>query len=188
MIAGSQNPRTGPGAAPWDHPVAKGAAWHVIDEVDVVGLVSDHAVLDRLCDRLEQHADWLPKRPSAREADALRADLRVALGRHVVREERLFTRLFAASLSQPLCHTLIDQVAARHTECLAQAEDIVAALQPDSAAVPCAEAFGYMLRCFFAGCRQAMAFEELALLTLAGDRLTLAARALLTQRLSASAA
>ncbi|TPG54040.1 hemerythrin domain-containing protein [Sphingomonas glacialis] len=167
--------------------MAKPMRWHVIDEIDVVGLVSDHAALDRLCDRLEQHADWLPQRPSPREADALRADLRVALGRHVVREERLFTRVFAGSLAQPLCHTLIGQITAGHSACLAQSEDIVAALQPDAGATLCPEAFGYMLRCFFQGCRQAMAFEELALLALAGDRLTPAARAVLTQRLAAGA-
>lgn len=170
----------------WDHPVARAGSWHVIDELDVVGLVSDHAALDRLCDRLEQHADRLPHAPTPRQADALRGELRVVLGRHVVREERVFARLFAASLAQPLCHTLIDLVAARHSACLAQAEDIVAALQPESGAPLCAEAFGYMLRGFFEGCRQAMAFEELALLTLAGDRLTPVARAMLTHRLARS--
>lgn len=167
------------------HPV-RSSGWHVIDEIDVVGLVSDHAAFDRLCDRLEQHADRLPERPSPREADALRAELRVALGRHVVREERLFARLFAVSLAQPLCHALLDHVTARHSTCLAQAEEIVAALNPEGGATPCAEAFGYLLRGFFQGFRQAMAFEELTLLTLGDERLTPAARAMLTQRLAAS--
>ncbi|WP_157134602.1 hemerythrin domain-containing protein [Sphingomonas sp. PAMC 26605] len=167
------------------HPV-RSAGWHVIDEIDVVGLVSDHAALDQLCDRLEQHADQLPQPPSPREGEALRADLRVALGRHVVREERLFARLFAASRGQPLCHALLDHVTARHSACLAQAEDIVAALNPEAGARLCPEAFGYMLRGFFQGFRQAMAFEELTLLTLGDERLTPAARAMLTQRLAAS--
>lgn len=170
----------------WDHPVAKPLGWHVIDEIDVIGLVSDHAALDLVCDRLELHADRLPQRPSPREADALRADLRVALGRHVVREERQFMRLFAGSRAQPLCGAVIDHISAGHSACLAQAEDIVAALLPESGAPLCAEAFGHLLRCFFQGCRQAMAFEELALLALGGDRLTPAARALLTQRLAAN--
>jgi hypothetical protein len=168
-----------------DHPT-RIAGWHVIDEIDVVGLVSDHAALDQLCDRLEHHADRLPQRPSPRESDALRADLRVALGRHVVREERLFARLFAASRAQPLCHALLDHVTARHSACLAQAEDIVAALNPETGVPLCAEALGYMLRGVFQGFRQAMAFEELALLTLGDARLTPVARAMLTQRLAAS--
>eukprot|EP01037_Dinobryon_pediforme_P031313 gene31313-35742_t len=169
-----------------DYPAGRSTAWHVIDEVDVVGLVSDHAALGRLCDRLEHHADRLPQRPSPAEANALRTELRVAFGRHVVREERLFLRLFAASLAQPLCHALLDHITAQHSACLAQSEDIVAALKPEHGAAPCAEAFGYMLRGFFQGFRQAMAFEELALLTLGGDRLTPVARAMLTQRLAAS--
>lgn len=169
----------------FDHPV-RAAGWHVIDEIDVVGLVSDHAALDRLCDRLEQHADRLPQRPSPREGETLRAELRVALGRHVVCEERLFARLFAASRAQPLCHALLDHVTARHSASLSQAEDIVAALNPESGAPLCAEAFGYMLRGFFQGFRQAMAFEELALLTRGDARLTPVARAMLTQRLAAS--
>jgi hypothetical protein len=41
-----------------------------------------------------------------------------------------------------------------------------------------------MLRCFFQSCRQAMAFEELAILDLARDRLTAPARALLVASLT----
>jgi hypothetical protein len=43
-----------------------------------------------------------------------------------------------------------------------------------------------MLRCFFDGCRSGIAFEELAIRTLADRRLTHEARMLLDSRLQAS--
>ncbi|MCK8785874.1 hypothetical protein M0638_15955 [Roseomonas sp. NAR14] len=48
-----------------------------------------------------------------------------------------------------------------------------------------AEALGYMLRCFFDGCRRALAFEELTLLVLARRHLSAATEALLMACLDA---
>ena len=45
---------------------------------------------------------------------------------------------------------------------------------------------GYMLRCFFDGCRRAMDFTELAILALGERRLTRDARALLIGSLARS--
>ena len=169
-------------------PVGRRSGWHVIDELDLVRLVSDHAALDQLCARIETLADRLPDRPTPQEAEALCDALRIGFGRQVVRDERLLARLFAAELPQPLCHTLLDHIATRHTACLLQAEDIIVALQPNPEASLCSEAFGFMLRCFFQACRQAMAIEEMAVLTLGGQRLTPAARALLVDRIAISCA
>ncbi|MEG3175785.1 hemerythrin domain-containing protein [Sphingomonas sp. RB3P16] len=167
-------------------PAPSGTGWHMIAEIDLVRLVADHAALDRLSDRLEELADRLPQRPGPREAEALCEDLRGRLGQHVVREERLFAALFTAGPSSPLCHALLDQIGRRHTTCLLQAEDVIAALQPDPVEpLLCAEAFGYMLRGFFEGCRQAMANEELAIVALGEARLTPGARRMLTERIAA---
>jgi len=162
--------------------------WHVIDEIDLVGLVADHAGTERLCMRLEACADRLPERPAPAEIDDLCAALQSRVLDHIDREDRLLAAMFADEVRDPLCRALLDHIHARHVACTVLAQDLIASL---NATAPghrtiCAEALGYMLRCFFDGCRAAMAFEELAILALAGTRLTREARALLTHRLAAA--
>ncbi|SDA30163.1 hemerythrin domain-containing protein [Sphingomonas sp. NFR15] len=162
--------------------------WHVIDEIDLVGLVADHAATERLCARLEACADQLPDRPTLAEIDDLCAALQSRILDHIEREDQLLAAMFARTRSAPLCHALLDQIHMRHVACTVLAQDLVAALDATAPGhrTICAEALGYMLRCFFEGCRAAMAFEELAILALAGSRLTREARALLTERLAAA--
>lgn len=160
--------------------------WHMIDEIDLVGMIASHAAIDRLCARLEACADRLPERPAPDEARSLCTELAGRLLPHVEQEEHLLSAMFAHDMAEPLCHTLIDQIGTRHGACVIQAHDLIGALAPAAAGRRplCAEAFGYTLRSFFEGCRAAMAFEELAILTLADKRLTPAARRLLTERLA----
>lgn len=162
--------------------------WRVIDEIDLAGLVAAHAMTDRLCARLEACADRLPERPDPAEAQALCAELQGRLFRHIEHEGQLLDAMFAQDMADPICHTLLDHIATRHAACATQAHDLIGALVPDASGQRslCAEAFGYTLRSVFEGCRAAMAFEELAILTLADKRLTPAARELLTLRLATS--
>lgn len=159
--------------------------WHVIDEIDLIGLVADHAATERLCMRLEACADQLPERPAPAESDALCAALQSRILDHVNREDRLIAAMFAHDLRDPLCRALLDHIHTRHVACTVLAQDLIAAI--DATALGhraiCPEALGYMLRCFFEGCRAVMALEELAILALAGTRLTREARALLAHRL-----
>ena len=162
--------------------------WRVIDEIDLAGLIASHAATDRLCTRLEACADRLPARPDPAEARALCTDLAGRLLLHIEQEEQLLAAMFAHDMANPVCHTLIEYIARRHSACAIQAHDLIGALTPDAPGHRplCAEAFGYTLRSFFEGCRAAIAFEELAILTLADKRLTPGARQALTDRLATS--
>ncbi|AOH85508.1 hypothetical protein AWL63_17760 [Sphingomonas panacis] len=160
----------------------------MIDEIDLVGLVADHAAAERLCARLEACADQLPQRPAPAEIGDLCAALQSSIVDHVESEDRFLATMFAHDLRDPLCHALLDHIHTRHVACTVLAQDLIASLDATAPGhrTICAEALGYMLRCFFDGCRAAMAFEELAIVVLAGTRLTREARALLTGRLAAA--
>jgi len=162
--------------------------WRVIDEIDLAGLVASHATTDRLCTWLEACADRLPERPDPAEALALCAELEGRLLTHIEQEEQLLNAMFARDMADPLCHILIDHIGTCHSACATQAHDLIGALDPDAPGRRhlCAEALGYTMRSFFDGCRAAMAFEELSILTLADKRLTPAARQLLVRRLATS--
>lgn len=165
-----------------------GRPWHIIDEIDLARLVADHAATERLCARLETCADRLPERPEPPEVDELCAALQSHVLNHVEREGQLLVAMFARELPGQPCRALIDHIHARHVACTVQAQDLIAALKARAAGqrTVCAEALGYMLRCFFEGCRAAMAFEELAILHLGEPRLTPGARAVLIDRLAIS--
>jgi len=152
--------------------------WHVIHEVDVVRLIADHLRLAALCDLLERCADDLPTWPSP----ATTAYLRKAL----------------ATLAQPggddrppypTLAELID-IGTRHATDVTHAQDLADALDaaPDGEQRVSPDTLGYMLRCFFNGCRQAMDCEELAILALARHRLTRTAREALLDSLRFRAA
>jgi hypothetical protein len=162
--------------------------WDVVDEIDLVRLVADHTATERLCACLEDCADRLPERPAPEEIDALCEGLQSRVLDHVEREDQLLAAMFERDMPDPLCHSLIAHIHARHVACTVQAQDLISALKAGSAGqrTVCAEALGYMLRCFFDGCRAAMAFEELTILALADTRLTPGARALLADRLASA--
>lgn len=166
--------------------VAFARRWRVIDEIDLVRLIADHSMTDRLCDQLERCADRLPDWPSDAEAERICKALETLVLGDVGREERLLAAMFGRDLAEPLCHTLIESIHMRHAGCVVQAQDLTAMLKAATACKPVisSETFGYMLRCFFEGRRSAMAFGELSILTLGADRLTVAARAALVARLT----
>ncbi|RZM04088.1 MAG: hypothetical protein EOP68_19855 [Sphingomonas sp.] len=160
--------------------------WHVIHDIDLARLIADHARLRDVCDRLEACADALPDGVSDADADAVSRRLRAVVVSHPRDETAVIDALFAADLDDPLTATLVGRIRARHLSNAVEAEDILAALA--GASTPCAEAFGHMLRGFFDGCRRAMEFTELAILTLGAQRLTPDARALLVGGLCGRAA
>jgi len=162
--------------------------WHVIQEIDLVRLVGEHRRRAALCDRLEAVADRLPDRPAPDEAAAIERALAAVVERDERDEIALLRAMLLHGPVQPLARSLIDHIRRRHASDAAAAQELTAALQPTAARdpVPSAETLGHMLRGFFTGCRRAIDFEQLTILTLAGHRLTPDARALLVEALSAN--
>lgn len=156
--------------------------WYMIDEIDLAGMVADHAGLGRLCDDLETMADRLPAPPGDGIVQHLREELVNRVPTHDARESALLARLFDDQATQPGTEPILEQIRCRRASCVVQAQDLVAAFKGDGIA-PGPETLGYMLRSFFQTCRQCMAFEELAILHLGADRLTASASALLVQSL-----
>jgi hypothetical protein len=169
----------------WHGWLAQSQGWHIIDEIDLVAIIASQCDWLRLCARLESVADSLPAGIPSGEAASICKDIgRLADGLHDD-----FTRraemLLGMGPAAPLAHCLISHVAARDAARAVQAYDLIEALIPPAVASPKIdpETLGYMLRCFFEGCRQMVALERLSLLELGGDRLTAAARTLLTDRI-----
>lgn len=158
--------------------------WHMIDEVDLVGMVSDHADLERLCDRLENIADALPHRPTEGAALRLSSELGYLPLGYEDRACALFDRLLGGRPCLPAQTATLGYIRRRIGALAVQAQDLAAAFEADAAVLP-PGLLGYMLRCFFQGCRADMAFEHLAILQFAGSRLTPNARTLLELSLEA---
>ena len=161
--------------------------WHVIHEVDLARLSADHASLRALCDALEACADGLPARLSSEDVARLCGGLQTRIERHEAAEDAFLAALFVHDRHDPLTCALLDHVHQRQAADAAHALDLIVALQATHAAGPCGETLGYMLRCFFDGCRRAIDFEALVILTLGHARLTPEARAMLVEGLRARA-
>lgn len=159
--------------------------WHVIEEVDLMRLIADHCDLERLCAALEAHADDLP-RQFPELAEYLRRALEVSIIAHSGRAEARLSALFGSEGSTPFAQGLLARIRAGRNARAVQAHDLVAALQPDrpEGHVLHADALAFMLRGFSDHCRQAMAFEELAILQLGEARLTTDARAMLSDSIA----
>jgi hypothetical protein len=157
--------------------------WHVIYEIDLVRFVARHEQLARLCDRLETCADALPIRPSRAEAEQL-CRILDELTEAAENDDALIADVFRGSES-PLNAALLRAIRARRTADHVYGQELIAALRagPSTGGEPVAETLGYMLRCFFTACRQRLAFEELAILTIGQHRLATNARALLVENL-----
>jgi len=175
---------TGAGCeAPWHAWLSRSGGWHMIEEIDLVPVIALQCDWLRLCERLEVLADRLPGAFSEPERTLVCAELsRLADAPHdvfVVGAQALFVR----QEGEPLAHSLIGHVARRHAARIVQAHDLIETLDLQTPHAPDAETLGYMLRCFFEGCRQVVALERLTLLELGAERLTASARALLTERI-----
>ena len=161
--------------------------WHLIDEHEIVWLVADHAEQRRLCALLESVADGLPDLPSGDRLRALEHQLSAYSQRHFVEESNLFLRL-SKTAADGISDRILREIRYNHAIDAIHADDLSAELNRLSESRRAAHpaALSYMLRCFFDGCRRAIAFEELARLKLAGNRLTPAARLAVRQSFEAS--
>lgn len=156
-------------------PIPRG--WHIITELDLAQLIAEHRRLANLCDRMEACADALPAGARTMERANLSTALREILSRHADGDAPRIAALFAHEASGPLASVVLGHLRVRHCANAVCAEDLIAALSPQ--AHLSADTLGYMLRGFFDGCRAAIAFADLAILTLGEARLTRGARAVL---------
>ncbi|WP_404338320.1 hypothetical protein AB2M62_05305 [Sphingomonas sp. MMS12-HWE2-04] len=155
--------------------------WWMIDEIDLARLIAEQEDLAGLCDMLEACADALPIRPAPESASQLCASLHELVAREA-EGDTTFAALFGRDAGDVLTLALLDQSRRRRADDALHAQDLIAMLQADpSVCVASTDALGYMLRCFFNGCRAAMDIELLAILTLARHRLTSAARSLIVE-------
>lgn len=95
---------------------------------------------------------------------------------HFPREFELFKRVSSGGGALP-AGLILREISHNHAVDAMHAEDLSAELRRLSGSLraePPGE-LAYMLRCYFDGCRRAMAYEELALLNLGEERLTPAA-------------
>ncbi|CAN5140110.1 hypothetical protein BH09PSE3_BH09PSE3_15810 [soil metagenome] len=164
--------------------------WHVIHELDLVRFAADHAEVRRLCDDLEACADTLPSPLSPPLLQSLCHGLRDFVARYEAEDRIFLNTMFGRNPPNSLARALILHVTARHAADASHALDLVTALDPKAVDHErfSVETLAYMLRCFFDGCRRAMDFEELTILTLGGNRLTPDARELLIGGLCRTAA
>jgi hypothetical protein len=154
--------------------------WYMIDEIELVPLIVEHRRWQRLCVRLEAIADALPRMPTLIEVAALRSQLRDAFSGD---EERAFPfrALFAAESTRPQVRSLLDRLYDRRAERAVEAQDLADMIAAKRGGRTSADTLGYMLRSVFVGCEESIAIETIALLFIAPERLTAAARTLLVQ-------
>ncbi len=158
--------------------------WHMIDEIDLVPLTLEHSRWRQLCLRLEAIADALPAMPSTIEIAALRAQLREAFPADRKEPDFPLRSLFEAESRRTQARRLLDQLRERRVAFVGQAQDLadmIGSDDPSERMTP--DTLGYMLRSIFAGCSESIGLELLALLFIAPERLTAAARALLLQHI-----
>ncbi|MFH5923550.1 hemerythrin domain-containing protein [Roseomonas xinghualingensis] len=157
-------------------------AWQARLDARIRALLAEHAALRALCDRLEAIADGLPGLPLLEERHAVAEQLTALLLGHQRCESELLDNLLPSDEGSAMRRVLIERIRSQHVEDMVHAQDLGAALVDGRSE---AQALGYMLRCFFDGCRRALAFEELAILKLARQRLSPVTRELLVASLGA---
>lgn len=160
--------------------------WHVIREIEVARLLARQDRRERLCDALEACADALPDRPSDEHARQLCAALDTLAHDQDGDDDRFLRSIFHLQADDPLTDALLGRIMQARIADAATCQELIAALTPqgpDQQPLD-AEAMGYLLRCCFTAWRQAIAFEELAILTLADRRLTREAREMLIARIA----
>ncbi|EIZ80745.1 hypothetical protein WSK_0718 [Novosphingobium sp. Rr 2-17] len=156
-------------------------SWYMIDEIDLAALLANHAGLARLCAELEAVADRLPSRPTKAEVARLSEELLLRLPASDRRDRTTLNHIFLGTHDSEPGKAALAEIGRQRSVCIGQAQDIASVLDPNDLSKLTVETLGYMLRCFFQSSRQAIVFEELAVLHLAAARLTAEARALLVE-------
>jgi hypothetical protein len=138
--------------------------------IDLLGrqLRDDHDAQLVLCLELERLADMLPALPPPRRVRRICSHIDFVTSRYFRRAETVFADLMEFQ-TNPALRQMLESLASMHALDAVHGEDVVAALWDGTARGSAArpEELGYMLRCFFDGCRRAVALEE-ALMLLIG--------------------
>lgn len=161
--------------------------WHVIHEIDLIGLIQEQRRRLALCDQAEAIADALPNRPDRPTLDEFLDALESLIVRGTAGNGDYLASMLANGRGDPLSQTLLDHVRYRYRSDMAAARELIAVFdEADAFSAP--ETLGHILRSFFTGCRRAIDFEHVTIIGLAGHRLTPDARALLIAALADSLA
>lgn len=141
-------------------------------------LQDDHDAQQALCLELEQIADMLPALPPPARIRRICAQIEGVSVHHFPRAEAIFED-FAAQPGSQVTGAMLRTLSKIQAIDAAHGQDLIATLWDDTARgkVGHPGELGYMLRCFFDGCRRAIAFKEvLAMVVDCGDRRTSGAR------------
>ncbi len=157
----------------------------VLQEVDIVRMVADHAALRHLCDALEDCANQLPNRVAVMEAAGISAAIADSFGRPEIASNTILTSLFDGDTVTAM-NPLLARIRHRQGADQLHAEDLCDALSAavkSDGAIP-SDLLSYMMRCLFDGCRRCIDLHEATILLLAHNRLTPAARVMLCASLA----
>lgn len=159
----------------------------VLDEGDIAPMVARHAAMRAICCELEDCANHLPDRRVIRYAAVLSADLAASLRDCEALGRDLWLHVTGVGCDAP-ADTLMGRMRHYHAADQLHAEDVHEALlravaRPGLVHI---DTLSYMMRCLFDGCRRCIDCREAALLLLARDRMSAAARSALTASLDTS--
>jgi hypothetical protein len=126
-------------------------------------LQDDHEARGALCAELERVADALPALPAPARIRRICHQIE-STTTHFRRVETMLEAL-APGDTMPLASDMLDSLAGMHFMDALHGEDLIAILWDSTArgAVARPGELGYMLRCFFDGCRRVAALESLLL-------------------------
>lgn len=119
-------------------------------------IFEDHMIQQLLCDDLEAVADRLPELPPLPELRRL-CDRISRISAHFARAELMFSDMPAKLRPTPSQLATIHQL---HQLDELHGQDLVAALWRATRDRCCTGQLAYMLRCYFDGCRRAIALKE----------------------------
>jgi len=130
----------------------------------------DHDARLGLCNELEQIADMLPALPAPARVRRLCGQIDCAAALHFKRADTLLAGL-ARGRETAMLTDLRRQLAEMHAMDAVHGEDLIGRFWDSTArgSVTRPGEFGYMLRCYFDGCRRAIAIESAVLMLLDPD-------------------
>ncbi len=119
----------------------------------------DHQVQEALCHDLEDIADALPQLPTPAKVRRLAERIERVVDEHFPRAERVLAEL---PEGRRLTERELRRLRSMHTMDAVHAEDLVDVLWARVCDRPIGSQtdLAYMLRCFFDGCRRAIAYKE----------------------------
>ncbi|GAA0336527.1 hypothetical protein GCM10009087_53760 [Sphingomonas oligophenolica] len=127
-------------------------------------LQDDQDARAALCTELEQLADALPALPTPARVRRLCNQIDIVTSIHFRRADAILAEA-AAGFDVPPASGALEQLAEMHAMDTMHGEDLISVLWDSVARGTVARPgeFGYMLRCFFDGCRRAVALENMVL-------------------------